>query len=153
MGGIDMSTQRLATHTSSPTPSTQSWALRIPLVILEVFVGLGGVFGGIEMVRHPLNPMGVTTELIQGTPFSTFTWPGVLLLTLLGIAPLVLAIGVLARMRRAVPLSGAFGVVLIAWIGVQWVMLTDRLWLQPLMFGIGLGILGLSAVLYRRDTQ
>jgi hypothetical protein len=101
------------------------------------------------MVRHPLSPMGVTTELIEGSPFSTFTWPGVLLLTLLGIAPLVLAVGVLARVRGTVALSGAFGAGLMAWIGAQWVMLADRLWLQPLMFGIGLAILGLSTVLYR----
>jgi hypothetical protein len=77
----------------------------------------------------------------------------VLLLTLLGIAPLVLAIGVLARVRGAVPLSGAFGVGLMAWIGVQWVMLADRLWLQLLMFGIGLVVLSVSTVLYRRDTR
>jgi hypothetical protein len=24
-----------------------------------------------------------------------------------------------------------------AWTGVQWALLTDRLWLQPLIFGIG----------------
>jgi len=24
-----------------------------------------------------------------------------------------------------------------AWIGVQWVLLEDRLWLQPVIFGMG----------------
>ena len=30
-----------------------------------------------------------------------------------------------------------FGIGLMAWIGVQWALLTNRLWLQPLIFGIG----------------
>jgi hypothetical protein len=42
-------------------------------------------------------------------------------------------------------LSAMFGVGLMAWIGVQWVLLPDRLWLQPLIFGIGAILTVLSA--------
>jgi len=31
---------------------------------VQLFVGIGGIFGGLEMVRHPLNPPGMKTELI-----------------------------------------------------------------------------------------
>ena len=42
----------------------------------------------------------------------------------------------MARRRGALELSGLFGVGLMAWIVVQWALLSDRLWLQPLIFGI-----------------
>ena len=51
--------------------------------------------------------------------------------------PCVLAVGVITRRRGALELSGIFGIGLMAWIGVQWALLTNRLWLQPLIFGIG----------------
>lgn len=50
-----------------------SLVLRVTLVILELFVGIGGIFGGLEMIRDPLNPLGMTTELIAGSPFDTYT--------------------------------------------------------------------------------
>src|SRR5665811_23952 len=59
-----------------------SLGLRVTVVILQLFVGIGGIFGGLEMIRHPLNPLGMTTKLIAGSPFDTFTWPGILLLVL-----------------------------------------------------------------------
>lgn len=45
-------------------------------VILELFVGIGGIFGGLEMIRHPLNPLGMKTELIAASPFDTYSWAG-----------------------------------------------------------------------------
>jgi len=45
-------------------------------VILELFVGIGGIFGGLEMIRHPLNPLGMKTELIAASPFDTQSWAG-----------------------------------------------------------------------------
>jgi hypothetical protein len=79
----------------------------------------------------------MTPALIAGSPFDTYTWPGILLLVLVGLTPCALALGLVAGTPGALELAGAFGLGLMAWIGVQWVMLADRLWLQPLIFGIG----------------
>ena len=128
-------------------------AMRVTLVILQLFVGIGGIFGGLEMIRDPLNPLGMTTELIAGSPFDTYTWPGILLLVLVGVTPCVLAVGLVARRRGALELSGLFGVGLMAWIGVQWALLSDRLWLQPVLFGIGAVIAALAALAVRRRTR
>jgi hypothetical protein len=49
----------------------------------------------------------------------------------------LLAVGVITRRRGALELSGMFGIGLMPWIGVQWARLTNRLWLQPHIFGIG----------------
>jgi hypothetical protein len=136
--------------TSQHTEAVGKDKLRLPVAALEVFVGVGGVYGGVEMLRHPLNPMGASTDLIDRSPFDTFTWPGVLLLSLVGVTPLVLALGLLLRVRGAVILSAGFGLGLMAWICVQWALLDDHLWLQPLMFGIGAVIVALSTIMHRQ---
>ncbi|HEY8821507.1 MAG TPA: hypothetical protein VIM49_06115 [Dermatophilaceae bacterium] len=146
--------------------STSIWPRRTPeavqsrpgsrhvsLVILDLFVGLGGIYGGLEMIRHPLSAFGVTTDLIAGSPFDTFTWPGVLLLVLVGLAPCFLAIGLTARWPGMLQLSGLFGVGLMAWIGVQWALLDDRLWLQPAMFIFGAAIAALALRALRRPDR
>jgi hypothetical protein len=139
-----------STSQDTAPAARKDWLLRLPIAALEVFVGVGGVYGGVEMLRHPLNPMGTTTDLIDGSPFDTFTWPGVLLLTLVGVTPLVLALGLLLRVPGAVVLSAGFGVGLMAWICVQWALLEEHLWLQPLMFGIGAVIAALSTIMHRQ---
>lgn len=150
-----MSTSFLPRRSQSAvqTRSGSVLAMRVALVILQLFVGIGGIFGGVEMIRDPLNPLGMTTELIAGSPFDTYTWPGILLLALFGVAPCVLAVGLLVRRRGALELSVLFGVGLMAWIGVQWALLSDRLWLQPVIFGIGAGIAALAALPRRRGTR
>jgi len=43
-----------------------------------------------------------------------------------------------------------------AWIVVQWALLSDRLWLQPLIFGIGAviaALAALAALAVRRRTR
>ena len=72
--------------------------MRVTLVILQLFVGIGGIFGGLEMIRDPLNPLGMTTELIAGSPFDTYTWPGILLI--FGIGAVIAALAALAVRRR-----------------------------------------------------
>jgi len=62
----------------------------------------------------------------------------------------------MARRRGALELSGLFGVGLMAWIVVQWALLSDRLWLQPLIFGIGAvtaALAALAALAVRRRTR
>jgi hypothetical protein len=153
---IAMSTSIWSGNTPEAEVQTREGSLRTPriaLVILQLFVGVGGIAGGLEMIRHPLNPFGVTPELIAGTPFDTFTWPGVLLLVLVGVAPSVMAIGLIAGIPRTLPLSGLFGIGLMAWIGVQWALLQDRLWLQPVMFCLGTLIAALALHALRRGER
>jgi len=146
-----MSTSIWQRHTREAVQSRLAgW--RVSLVILQLVVGLGGIYGGVEMIRHPLNAFGVTAGLIAGSPFDTFTWPGILLLVLVGVVPCTLTVGLIARWPGAVPLSGLFGIGLMAWIGVQWALLEDRLWLQPAMFIIGAAIAVLAARALRRHS-
>ena len=93
----------------APGSTRGHWAIRLPLALLELAVAVGAIYGGLEMVRHPITPLGVTPSLLAGSPFTTFTWPGLLLFLLIGIAPFLLAFGVLCKLTGAVLLSAGFG--------------------------------------------
>lgn len=116
-------------------------------------MGFGAVYGGIQMLVDPYEPMGMTRSLIIRTPFETFTVPGVLLLVLVGTTPLVLAV---AALRRAAPhplWAVAFGLGLVAWIVTQWVLLDAQLWLQPVIFAVGLAIVAVAGALWRQEHR
>jgi hypothetical protein len=132
--------------------SASRW-LRILLIAMLAFVGLGGVFGGIQMLADPHQPMGMTPQMISRTPFDTFTVPGLLLLTLLGLTPLALALAVLIRTRSAPNYAAAFGLGLLAWIATQWALTGARLWLQPVLFTVGIAIVVTGVVLRRRQDR
>jgi hypothetical protein len=134
-------------------PPPEGRATRLVTAGLMLFTAAGGVFGGVEMLRHPLEPMGATTDLIQGSPFHTFTWPGVLLLVLVGIVPAVIAVGVVVRVRWALALGAAWGAGMMAWIVTQWVLLPQTLWLQPLFFGVGAAVTAVAALGLRRGLR
>jgi hypothetical protein len=135
------------------TDGDARWGSRLLIAALELLVGVGAVLGGWQMLADPLHPLGVTPALLEGTPFADFVWPGFFLVSLVGVPPLVLAPALLARVRGALPLSGLYGVGLMAWIVVQWVLIDDRLWLQPVIFGLGAVLAVTAGLAWRRGAR
>lgn len=83
---------------------------------LLVFQGLSGLYGGGALLHLPL-------DLLEGFPFTELRIPGLILLTVLGVGPLVVAAGLWRRRiwarHGAVAISGA----LIIWIAVEaWII-------------------------------
>ena len=124
------------------------------LVALLLFVAIGALGGGGTMLLDSSGAAaGLDPVLLAETPFTSYLWPGVLLTFALGVAPLVIAVGVMRRRPSAMlpvlerrtgrhwswAASVAFGMVLMAWIVVQ-VALIDFSWLQPLMFTAGAAV-------------
>jgi hypothetical protein len=74
-----------------------------------VLQGIGGIFGGVAFVLAPDGDLlRIPTSYLEGTPFSDFLIPGLLLLTVLGVFPLVVAVGLWRR--RPWAWFGAFAV-------------------------------------------
>jgi len=99
----------------------------------QVFIGLGGVYGGMGLVSEPSGAnLGLSLESLSESPFSDYLIPGIVLFVVIGVGSL--AGGV------------AF---LVMWIVAQvwWIGLT--FWLQPLFFGIGVVELLLGLLLRR----
>lgn len=114
----------------------------VPLVALQVSVGLLAVLGGWQMLTGGLR---LDPEWLRRTPFPDWTLPGLALLLLPGVGELVAAAAVLLRHRYARPLAVFSGVGLIAWILVQlaWLQLVHPV-MQPVIVLVGVLITALA---------
>jgi hypothetical protein len=144
---------KISVRASETRRAPACWPERVVLAALALFVGVGGMFGGVQMLADPVHPMGMSPQMIAGSPYDSYTQPGLLLLLLLGVIPVLVAVGLLVRSPGAVAGAGLLGGGLVAWIVVQWVLLADRLWLQPVIFAIGAVMVALALLVYRRGAR
>ncbi|MDZ7722891.1 MAG: hypothetical protein U5R06_08800 [candidate division KSB1 bacterium] len=114
------------------------------LMILMLFQGLSGLAGGIGLVLDPSGKsMQIPLEWLQGSPFTTYLIPGIVLFAVLGLFPLVVFIGLLKRWRLAWYASLLIGIALMIWLTVE-IMVIGYQPQPPLqvIYGlVGIGIL------------
>ena len=102
-----------------PAPSSRPIALLLLLLGLLV-QGLSGLWGGGALVWAPTGALlQMPLSLLDGSPFPNYFVPGLLLLTILGMGPLIVAVGLWERRPWAWYGAVAVGGALIVWIGVQ----------------------------------
>jgi hypothetical protein len=130
-------------------------AIRIVLVVFEAIIGLGAIGGGIAILTGAFDQWLPLTWL-QGTPFSDYTIPGLILLIVIGGGMLLATATVFVQREWAVLLSAAMGLVMIGFEIFE-VTIIDRysdafipstLVQQVLMSGLGLIIFGLASYLW-----
>jgi hypothetical protein len=112
-----------------------------------VFQGLSGLAGGFGLWSNPTGKeLGIPLALLEGTPFSDYVVPGAILLTVLGVGPLVAAFAVAQRLEWAWWSIMATGAGLVIWITVQISMIGYIGWtpLQAFYGLLGVFILGLA---------
>ncbi len=129
--------------------------IRITLAVIEGAVGLGAIGGGLAILTGAFDQWFSLTWL-QGTPFSDYTIPGLVLLVIVGGGMLLGAATQLIQREWAVLLSAALGLILLGWEIVE-VAIIDRYTqavipstvAQQVLFTVfGLVIFGLSAFLW-----
>jgi hypothetical protein len=150
-------------------PSHQVATRPLPLFGLMaslVLLGVAAIYGGGALV---VDPSGTSLQLpltyLDGSPFRDYLIPGIILLLVLGVAPLVAAVALWLRPRWGAAaglehvlhqhwawgLAVAVGCALIIWIAVQLTMV-PYFFLQPLMLAWGLLIVLLAfSPAVRRD--
>jgi len=116
--------------------NTRIGFLRPLLCGIDLFMAVVATGCGIALIAQPQNALGMTTEMLRGSPFSTFTIPGVLLAGVIGGFYLVAGLLVLRRHHLALLASGAAGIALMTWIAVQ-VSMVPKHPMQPAMFAYG----------------
>ena len=136
--------------------------IRITLVAIEAFIGLGAIFGGIALLTGAFNfEQWLPVAWLQGTPFSGYTIPGLLLLIVVGGGMLLAATTVFVKREWAVLLSAVMGLVMIGFEVVE-VAIIDRytqaivpptIVQQILMSPLGLLIFGLAGYLWMREYR
>lgn len=117
------------------------------LVTLVAAQGLSGVAGGAGLVVDPSGEaLGLPIAFLAGSPFADYLVPGLILLVLLGIGPLVVAWGLWRRRGWAWTGSLFVGGGLLAWLGVEIAIIgvQDDPPLQLVYGVVGLAILVLS---------
>lgn len=109
------------------------------LGVLQLFIGLGAVGGGLALVLEPSGSnLGIPLELLKRSPFSTYLVPGIVLLVVNGLGSLMGAAASFTRHRYAGESAMALGVFLVAWITLQVFWFSGFHWLHALYLGLGL---------------
>ena len=109
------------------------------LGVLQVFIGLGAVAGGLALLLEPSGAnLGIPLELLENSPFSTYLVPGIVLLTVNGLGSLVGAAESFTRYRYAGETAMGLSVFLVAWIILQVYWIETIHWLHALYLGLGL---------------
>jgi len=129
-------------------PPTGETGLRWVIVVAELLVAASALYGGIGLILG--NRIGMLDEWLDGTPFPSWTLPGVFLLLVVAMPMLLAATLEIRRSVWAPWASIAAGGAQIGWIGAQLLVMQRYNVQQPMMLGFGLFILLLS-VWARRD--
>jgi len=131
------------------------------LVFMLVFLGIGALGGGGSLILKPDGSiMQMPVEWLAVTPFSSYLIPGLILFTLVGVYPMVVAYCLLKRpgwrwpdtlnpfksIHWAWAASLAAGIIAMIWISVQVWMLGYVHPLQPTIFITGAVIVLLPLV-------
>jgi len=117
---------------------------RIFLALLG-FLGLGALGGGGALIVSPTGELlGMPLSMLEKSPFNSFFIPGIILFSVLGIAPLLLIIALLKKpesklaeqinffkdMHWAWTYSIYIGFTLIIWIQLQMMFIHDADWIH-----------------------
>ena len=116
------------------------------MMALILFQGVSGLFGGFALVADPTGAvLSMPVTLLEGSPFDNFFIPGLILLTILGIFPVVVFYGIWVRADWAWTGALLVSTALIAWIGFEILMVGyhDDPPLQLIYGLLGLILLGL----------
>lgn len=116
-------------------------------VALEVILGIGAMFGGGALVLAPDGHLlSMPLSLLASSPFHDFLIPGLILFTVIGVGPMVVAALTLVRAPVAPYAAIAVGIALIGWIVVEMVILAgwgSLAWSFYLLLGAAISATGL----------
>ena len=135
-------------------------ATRIALVVIEAIIGLGAIGGGIAILIGSFDQW-LPLAWLQGTAFSDYTIPGLILLIVIGGGMLLAAATVFIQREWAVLLSAAMGLIMIGFEIFE-IVIIDRyadaiipstIMQQVLMSVFGLVIFGLASYLWMSEYR
>ncbi|MFN8152773.1 MAG: hypothetical protein U0Y08_00625 [Bacteroidia bacterium] len=106
---------------------------------MTLFTGLNALIAGKLFIIDPGgNRMGLTTEYLQSSPFTSYLIPGLTLFTVIGIGNLTTTIFLFRKASKAPFLLQLQGILLTGWILIQMIMVRDINFLHIIMGSIGI---------------
>ena len=124
-------------------------AIRNSSIILLYFVGISALVGGWNLTSDPSGKaMQLPLELLKNTPFQDFFYPGLILLSAVGIGCVIVGSLVILKAKYYPVLILVQGFVLTGWIVIQGAMLGTFNWLSIFYGTIGVYLILASIYLY-----
>jgi hypothetical protein len=109
------------------------------LAVLQLFIALGAVGGGLGFVLEPNGAyLGMPLEMLDASPFSDFLVPGLVLLIVNGFGSIAGSIASFRLSRHAAEIALALGTFLVAWIVIQVYWIHAFHWLHALYLFLGM---------------
>jgi hypothetical protein len=131
-----------------------SGRVRFALFVVDLSAAVSAVIGGVAVA---LDADHFPREWLTGSPFSDYVLPGAILAVLVGGAAAIAALATARFPRAGAPASIVAGVVLVGWIAGELVLLrqnaaatSPRSIVEPIYFVVGLAMVALGLVLWRR---
>lgn len=117
----------------------------IILIGLLSILALGGIGGGLSMLADPSGDLlGIPLVLLENVNLRNYLLPGMFLLVVMGVLPLVTAVGLWRGQQTAWIATAGISIVLILWICFQIVLWGAPILIQVIYLLLGVVILGLS---------
>lgn len=117
---------------------------RIGLIAANLFLGVTAVAGGLALLLGWIAP---GLELLEGSPFTSYTIPGLALLALVGGSALLAGGAALRRAAWGPPASVVAAAAIIIFEGVE-IAVIGYHWLQAAYLAVGVLIAALAALLW-----
>jgi len=129
----------------------RSWLL----ILMHGILGLGAIVGGVILIMDPSGSMvNLPESLLEHSPFASFLFPGIILLLVLGVMPIMIAISLIRYVHWGLgerlnlysdrywawTFSLYTGFALIIWIMVQVYWIQDVSLIHLVYFAWGVGI-------------
>lgn len=119
---------------------------------IQVFVAVGALPAGWSMITTPDGSgLGMSTELLAGSPFTDFFIPGILLFAGNGLLQVLGAVFSFGKSKYAGILGIGLGLFLLVWILVQVYYMGFTFFLQPLFFGVAIIEIFLATRIYSKN--
>lgn len=116
--------------------------------ILQAAVAVSALLSGAYMIAFPSGgPAGMPLDMLKGSPFDDFFWPGVILFAVIGGGHAAAALMTIRRLRIRGLAGAVMGIGLMIWIFVQVTMIGGGHGLQILYFALGAAEVGLSVLI------
>jgi hypothetical protein len=127
-------------------PSTPLQGVARRILIVFLWFGAASAFGG-AVLAIVANGAGVPLSLLDGTPFTSFLVPGLILGIVIGGTQALAAVALHRAGRSSAMTASVAGFGMVIWVFVELALISEYFWLQGLYFGVGIAQLGLVLVL------
>ena len=115
--------------------------LSIVSIFLLFFTGITASISGFMLIYDSSGrPLRMNAAILSGSPFDSFFLPGIILFLFLGISSILIAFFVINDHTYSTKMILYQGIVVIAWIVVQVIMINQFYYLQLIYVLIGLAL-------------